>query len=200
MRFGYCRCSARDQSLDIQIEELNKHACERIVQEKLSGTSMDRPQLQTFLEFMRKGDELYVCRIDRLARSVSDLCAIAKYLDDKGARLVITQQQMDTGSTYGRFMMHVLGAVAEFETGLRKERQMAGIEAAKAKGVYANATKRTPTFDPKEIHRLYHNNMRPRQIAKKLGCSWQTVYRVLNLDTKGHKANPLGVPAEGALT
>ena len=180
-RYGYARCSSKDQSLDIQIDELNKHACQMIRQEKVSGVSMeDRHELKVLLEFMQPGDELFVCRIDRLARSVSDLCAIAKYLDDKGCRLVITQQSMDTGSNYGRLMMHILGSIAEFETSLRKERQMLGINAAKARGVYNKP--RPPKFDPEEIRRMFHENVSALQISRKLKCSRQTVYRALGLN------------------
>ena len=184
MLFGYARCSTTDQNLDIQIAELNRHACERIIQEKASGKDMEnRPELRTLLDFMRSGDVLYVTKIDRLARSVSDLCDIAKRLDEKGCRLVITQQQMDTGSSYGRFMLHVLGAVAQFENSLRRERQMAGIEAAKTKGIYARPRKKK--FDPNEIRRLHNQNMRPVDIARKLGCSKHTIYQALDLNAWG---------------
>ena len=195
MLFGYARCSSTDQNLDLQIAELNKHACERIVQEKASGKDMDnRPELRTLLNFMRSGDVLYVTKIDRLARSVIDLCDIAKTLDAKGCRLVITQQQMDTGSSYGRFMLHVLGAVAQFENSLRRERQMAGIEAAKSKGVYARP--RRKKFDPDEIRRMHNLNMRPVDIARKLGCSKHTVYQALDLNAWGKDK---GKPSAGAV-
>lgn len=184
MRFGYSRCSSTGQSLDIQIEELNKAVCERIIQEKISGKNVeDRPELQTLLRFMRKGDELFVTRIDRLARSVADLCAIAKMLAEKECRLVILHQNMDTSSSYGKFMLHILGSVAEFERDLLRDRQRAGIDRWKEKLRTGEATlpARTPKFDPEEIRRLYHHNMKPRAIAKKLGCAANTVYRVLEL-------------------
>ena len=177
VRYGYARCSTADQNLEIQLEELNKHACEMIRQEKVSATSMEgRHELELLLEFMRPGDELFVCRIDRLARSVSDLCAIAKRLDEKGCRLVITQQQMDTGSSYGRFMLHVLGAVAEFETALRKDRQMAGILKARESGVY-RVHKRGPTYDRAEIAALLETGMPITKIAKKMKCAEFTIRR-----------------------
>lgn len=208
MRFGYSRCSSVGQSLDVQIEELNKAVCERIIQEKVSGKNVeDRPELQTLLRFMRKGDELYVTRIDRLARSVVDLCNIAKMLDEKECRLVILHQNMDTGSSYGRFMVHILGAVAEFERTLLRDRQRAGIDAWKEKIRTGEATlpKRTPKYDHEEIRRLHHHNLSARAIAKKTGATLTTVYRILELNapnpaTRGRrKANGAGfnqVPAD----
>jgi len=187
IRFGYARCSSTGQNLDIQIQTLNGQACERIIQEKVSGKDIDnRPELVTLLNFMRKGDELFVTKIDRLARSVSDLCAIAKMLDQKECRLVIVEQQMDTASTYGRFMLHVIGAVAEFENGLRRERQRAGIDQWKEKLRTGEATlpARTPKFNPDTIRQMHHNNIKPRDIARKLKCSNQTVYRILELGAK----------------
>ena len=178
-RYGYARVSSIGQSLEIQIADLNNHACEMIRQEKLSGTKMDnRPELNLLLEFMRTGDQLFVTRLDRLARSTEDLCRIVAILEKKGCTLHCTQQNIETQTPTGRLMVQLLGAFAEFETALRKERQMAGIAAAKERGVYSNV-KRTPTFDPDEIRRLYHHNVKPRAIAKRLQCSPQTVYRVL---------------------
>jgi DNA invertase Pin-like site-specific DNA recombinase len=182
LRFGYSRCSSIGQSLDIQIADLNAHACERIVQEKVSGKSIDnRPELKNLLDFMRKGDELYCTRVDRLARSTLDLCNIVKLLEDKECVLVFTQQPFETRTTTGRLMLQLLGVISEFENSLRRERQMAGIEVAKANGVYARP--RTPTFDHDLIRRLYHDEgVKPRQIAKRLGASVQTIYRVLDLN------------------
>lgn len=183
MRFGYSRCSSVGQSLDIQIADLNAHACERIVQEKVSGRSVDnRPELRNLIDFMRKGDEMWVTRLDRLARSTLDLCNIVRELEEKGCSLHATQQAIETKSPTGRLLVQILGVVAEFENEIRRERQLAGIALAKENGVYNRP--RSHTFDPEEIKRLYHLNVRPREIAKKLGCSAQTVYRILNLTEK----------------
>lgn len=208
MRFGYARCSSIGQSLDIQIETLNAQVCERIVQEKVSGKDIDnRPELQALLNFMRKGDELFVTKIDRLARSVSDLCSIAKLLDKRECRLVIVDQQMDTASSAGRFMFHVIGAVAEFENGLRRERQRAGIDAWKEKIRRGEVTrpKRSPKFDHEEIRRLHHHNLSARAIAKKTGATLTTVYRILELNapnpaTRGKRKANGSAPTMGETT
>ena len=189
MRFGYCRVSSTGQSLDIQIDDLNAHACERIVQEKASGRSIDnRPELKTLLEFMRRGDELWVTRVDRLARSTLDFCNIVKTLEDKGCSLHATQQPFDTSGPTGRLLVNILAIVAQFENEIRKERQMAGIAAAKEKGVYNRP--RPPKFKPDEILRLADAGMRPMDIARKLGCSGQVIYRVLGRSKDANSVAP----------
>lgn len=204
MRWGYARCSTLDQSLDIQLDDLNKAVCERIIQEKVSGKNIeDRPELQMLLRFMREGDELFVCRIDRLARSVADLCAIAKQLDEKQCRLVIIHQNLDTTSSYGKFLLHILGSVAEFERELLRERQKAGISRWQERLRTGEATrpKRTPKFDHEEIRRLFHHNMSARAIAKKTGATLTTVYRILELNAPNPtKSGGARAKANGAAT
>lgn len=183
-KFGYARVSSNSQSLDIQIADLNKHVCEHIRSEKVSGKNIEeRPELNIILQFMRTGDELVVTRIDRLARSIIDLRNIIDLLNKKGCTLRATQQPIDTSTSIGRMMIGFLGLFAEFELEIRKERQRAGIDAwmDKVRRGEVETQKRTPKFDPAEIRRLHHHNMKPRAIAKKLGCSNQTIYRVLEL-------------------
>lgn len=185
VRYGYARVSSNSQSLDIQLTDLNKHVCEHIRSEKVSASGdVDRPELRLLLEFMREGDSLYVTRIDRLARSIIDLRNIVDLLNKRGCKLVCTQQPIDTSTSIGRMMISFLGIFAEFELEIRKERQRAGIDAWKDKLSRGEAQipKRTPKFDPEKIRQLHHNNMQPRAIAKKLGASAQTIYRVLQLN------------------
>lgn len=184
VRYGYARVSSNSQSLDIQLDDLNKNVCQHIRSEKVSGKNIDdRPQLQLLLEFMQEGDELVVTRLDRLARSVVDLRNIISLLEKKKCTLKVTQQPVDTSTSVGRMIVGMLGLFAEFELEIRRERQAAGIQAWKEKLRTGEVTlpKRTPKFDPEEIRRLYHHNMKPRAIAKKLGCAANTVYRVLEL-------------------
>ena len=191
MRFGYARVSSKKQSLDIQIDDLNAHACERIMQEKVSGRSIDnRPELAALLNFVRKGDEIWITRIDRLARSTLDLCQIVAELEKRGVTLHCTKQPIETKTPMGRLFVQLLAIFAEFENEVRRERQLAGIEAynEKIKSGEIVQKKRKPTFDPAEIKRLYHHNVKPSEIAKRLGASAQTVYRVLELNTKGQQA------------
>ncbi len=184
IKYGYARVSSNSQSLDIQIADLNKHVCEHIRSEKVSARNIeDRPELRLLLEFMRNGDCLCVTRLDRLARSVVDLKNIIALLEKKGCTLQVTQQPIDTSTSIGRMMIGMLGLFAEFELEIRRERQRQGIDAWKDKISAGEVAlpKRQPIFDPEEIRRLHHHNMKPRAIAKKLNCSAQTVYRVLQL-------------------
>jgi DNA invertase Pin-like site-specific DNA recombinase len=130
---GYARVSSVGQSLDVQLSRLAH--CERIFQEKRSGTTDQRPELRACLSFVREGDTLVVTKLDRLARSTLHLCSIAEELARKQVQLEVLDQAIETRSPTGRLLFHLLAAIAEFETTLRSERQMEGISHAKARGV-----------------------------------------------------------------
>ncbi len=143
---GYARVSTTDQDLGIQEAALRAAGCEVIRSEKVTGTSREgRVELATLLDFLRKGDVLVVTRIDRLARSIGDLQDIVRGLKAKGVTLRATEQPVDTGTAAGKAFLDMLGVFAEFETNLRKERQLEGIAKAKAEGVYKG---RPPSIDP----------------------------------------------------
>lgn len=176
--FGYARVSDSKQSLDIQIADLNAHACEVIRSEKVSGSSVDnRPELRLLLDFVRKGDTLFVTRLDRLARSMVDFCNIVAELEAKGVTLIVTQQAIDTSTSTGRLLINMLGAFAQFELEIRRERMLAGIEKAKAAGKY---TGRKHSFPPAEIRRQAAiTGLKGVALAKKLQCSRATIKRAL---------------------
>jgi len=143
--YGYARVSSEDQDLSLQIEKLKAAECEIIRSEKRTGTTREsRRELETLLEFLRPGDTLVVTRIDRLARSVADLQDIVRTLKSKSVSLKATDQPIDTASAAGKAFLDMLGVFAEFETSLRKERQMEGIAKAKAAGAYKG---RRPSID-----------------------------------------------------
>ena len=130
---GYARVSTSDQDLTVQINALKAAGCDVIRKEKASGSSTKgRTELATVLDFLRKGDILAVTRIDRLARSIGDLQDIVRALREKGATLKATEQPIDTSTAAGKCFLDMLGVFAEFETNLRRERQMEGIAKAKA--------------------------------------------------------------------
>src|SRR5258705_6897745 len=134
---GYGRVSTTDQNNDIQIAALNAAGAEVIRAEKVSGTTREgRTELETVLAFLRQGDTLLVTRIDRLARSIGDLQDIVRTIKAKGASLRATEQPIDTSTAAGKAFLDMLGVFAEFETNLRKERQLEGIAKAKAAGGY----------------------------------------------------------------
>lgn len=180
MLYGYARCSSADQSLDIQIDTLKAAGCQVVRAEKVSGTSRDgRRELETLLEFLRQDDVLVVTRIDRLARSIADLQDIIRVLRSKGASLKATEQPFDTGDIYGELTMNLLGCFAQFETELRRERQIEGI--ARTKRDHPERYRGRPrSIDPDEIRRLKDEGMGAATIAKTLGIARTSVYRALN--------------------
>src|SRR3954449_4042919 len=177
-RVGYARVSTTDQDLSTQVERLKAAGCEIIRSEKVTGTTRHgRAELASIIEFLRRGDELVVTRIDRLARSIGDLQDIVRELKRKGASLRAADQPIDTSTASGKAFLDMLGVFAEFETNLRRERQLEGIKAAKARGVYRG---RKPTIDAAEVRRLREQEkLGPAIIAKRLGIGRASVYRVL---------------------
>jgi DNA invertase Pin-like site-specific DNA recombinase len=176
--YGYARVSTGEQDLTIQREALLKAGCSVIREEKRSGTSMSgRTELQTLMEFAREGDTIIVTRIDRLARSMRDLQNIVHELKQKGVTLKATEQPIDTGSAAGKAFLDMLGVFAEFETNLRRERQLEGIAKAKANGIYAGKG-RPKSIDRAEVVRLLSERVSPTQIAEKLAINRATVYRI----------------------
>lgn len=177
MRYGYARVSSEDQDLSIQIEALKAIGCE-VRQEKASGTKLaGRSELQILLEFMREGDELHVTRVDRLARSIGDLQSIVMRLKEKGVVLKVTEQPIDTSSAAGKAFLDMLGVFAEFETNLRRERQMEGIAKAKQRGVYKG---RKRSVDAERVKALRDTGMGAVAIARELGIGRASVYRALS--------------------
>jgi DNA invertase Pin-like site-specific DNA recombinase len=176
MLYGYARVSTIDQDFSTQRAALKAAGCEVIRAEKASGTRRDgRTELQVLIEFLRKGDTLVVTRIDRLARSVKDLQDIVHELKAKGVKLKATEQPIDTGTAAGKAFLDMLGVFAEFETNLRKERQLEGIAAAKARGVYKG---RKPVIDASEVRKLTAEGVGATEIARRLGIGRASVYRL----------------------
>ena len=174
--YGYARVSTEDQDLSIQEEALKAAGCEIIRSEKISGTKSDRPELRTLMEFLREGDVLVVTRVDRLARSIRDLQNLVFDLQSRNVTLKATEQPIDTRDAAGKAFLDMLGVFAEFETNLRKERQMEGIVKAKAKGIYKG---RKPSIDTERVQTLKADGMKPAAIARELGIARSSVYRVL---------------------
>ena len=176
--YGYARVSTLDQDLAIQEEALRAAGCHVVRAEKRSGgTREGRTELRLLLDFLHPGDTLVVTRIDRLARSVRDLQDIVHELKGKGIALKATEQPVDTGTAAGKAFLAMLGVFAEFETNLRRERQLEGIRAAKAKGIYKG---RRPSIDPAEVRRLRDTEgLGASAIARRLGIGRASVYRVL---------------------
>ena len=175
---GYARVSSSSQNLDLQLEQLADAGCEKVFAEKVTGTSRnDRQALAECLEWIREGDTLVVTRLDRLARSGRDLHDIIAQLSAKQVGFRCVQQgAVDTTTSMGKLILGILGAVAEFETDIRRERQREGIERAKAAGVYKG---RKPSVDVEQVRSLRHQGLGATDIATKLGIARANVYRAL---------------------
>jgi DNA invertase Pin-like site-specific DNA recombinase len=175
---GYARVSTTDQDLSIQQAALKAAGCEVIRAEKRSGTTTKgRDELRTILDFLRDGDVLTVTRIDRLARSIGDLQDIVRAVRAAGASLRAIEQPIDTDTAAGKCFLDMLGVFAEFETNLRRERQLEGIAKAKATGVYKG---RTASIDADQVRKMKTNGLGPTEIAKTLGIGRASVYRLLS--------------------
>jgi DNA invertase Pin-like site-specific DNA recombinase len=179
---GYARVSTTDQDLDIQVAALKREGCTTIRSEKRSGTTAGRDELRTVLDFLREGDVLMVTRIDRLARSIGDLQDIVRTVRAKGASLKATEQPIDTSTAAGKCFLDMLGVFAEFETNLRRERQLEGIAKAKAAGVYKG---RPASIDVTKVRKMKAQGMGASEIAKALRIGRASVYRAL-----GERAQP----------
>jgi DNA invertase Pin-like site-specific DNA recombinase len=174
---GYARVSTTDRDLSIQESALRAAGCEVIRAEKRSGTTMQRrEELRTALDFLRKGDVLMVTRIDRLARSIGDLQDIVRAIRAKGAALKATEQPIDTSTAAGKCFLGMLAVFAEFETNLRRERQLEGIAKAKAEGVYKG---RPASIDVARVREMKAQGMGAMAIAKALSIHRASVYRLL---------------------
>ena len=177
MIYGYARVSTSEQDLSLQEEALKAAGCEIIRSEKVSGTSRDgRSELQSLMDFTRQGDAIVVTRIDRLARSVRDLQNIVFEMSERGVSLRATEQSVDTSTSAGKCFLDMLSVFAEFETNLRKERQMEGIKKAKEKGVYKG---RKRSIDIETVRQMRDEGMGATAIARSLGIDRTSVYRVL---------------------
>lgn len=145
--------------------------------EKATGTKLEgRSELETIIQFARAGDSITVTRIDRLARSVGDLATIVKRLEAKGVSLQVIEQPIDTSTAAGRCFLQMLGVFAEFETAIRRERQMEGVAKAKAEGVYKG---RKPSIDAERVKALASQGMGATAIARELKVARASVYRLM---------------------
>ena len=174
---GYARVSTVGQDTAIQAAKLKAAGCTLIRTETVSGGSRKvRNELASILDFIRPGDVLIVVKLDRLGRNTRDVLNLVHELEEKGASLRVLEPAIDTGGPMGRMVLTVLGMVAEMELGFIRDRQRAGIDAAKAKGIYKG---RPVTFDRARIVSLRKEGMGATEIAKAVGCKRGNVYRAL---------------------
>ena len=183
MKSGYARVSTTDQSLDIQIEKLQLAGCDEIYQEKASGGNDDRKQLNILLSKLRKGDTLYVVRLDRLGRRMIRLVSLINEFNDQGIEFVSLENNLDTTTPMGMLLFNMCAAFTEMERELIKERVKAGVERAKLKGRKGGRPKVLQDEDIDKIQALKKSGeFSVKKICEMMNISRSVYYRTINLD------------------
>lgn len=192
MKIGYARVSTRDQSFDLQIDNLKKDGCEIIYRDTASGSKDDRPALRDLLDSLRPGDTVVVWKLDRLGRSLRHLVELVKILEEKQAGLRSLNDPIDTTTAQGRLVFNLFGSLAEFERELIVERTRAGLSAARARGRLGGRKKGLPEkaiTTACAAETLYREGKLPvAVIARQLGISKTTLYNYLR-----HRGVEIGV-------
>ncbi len=197
MRIGYARVSTLDQNPELQLEKLREAGCERVIVEKASGAKADRPELTRLLrDLLRQGDTLVVWKLDRLARSLKQLIETAEDLKGRGIGLVSLTDAIDTSSPGGMLVFHMLGAIAEFERALIRERTTAGLAEARRKGKVGGRRRRMTEKDAAAAKALLADgSLTSKEVAARFGVSKATLYRYL---ARSDSTTPSGRPLECA--
>jgi DNA invertase Pin-like site-specific DNA recombinase len=176
MKIAYIRVSSIDQNTERQEIEADK-----TYTDKASGTNTDRPQLQEMLRSIREGDEIHVWSIDRLARSISDMHDLIKEITGKGCSVHFIKENLtftaDKANPMNELLLNMLASVYQFETAIRKERQLEGIVKAKAKGVYKGRS--TAMRNKAQVIDLLESGISQRKIAEQVGISLSSVQRIV---------------------
>ena len=180
MLVGYARVSTQEQDLALQLDALQVAGCEKVFQEQASGAQRERPALQEALQYMRRGDTLVVWKLDRLARSLKQLIETVEALGEREVGLRSLTEAINTTTAGGKLVFHIFAALAEFERGVIRERTMAGLQAARARGRKGG---RPPALTAKDLAAatamLKNPEITVLEVAKRLGVAASTLYRHL---------------------
>jgi len=180
MRIGYARVSTDDQTLDMQRDALKRAKCSNVYGEQVSGKNADRPQLESCLKSLRKGDTLVVWRLDRLGRNLTDLVRLITELEQRSIHFESLTEKIETSSPAGRLVFHVFAALAEFERNLIRERTVAGLTAARALGRKGGRPVKLSPKEVKTIRALLKTADIPvAEIAARFGIARSTLYRTM---------------------
>ena len=177
MKIGYARVSTDSQELGRQIKSLEDYGCDIIYQEKISGAKTKRPELDKMMATLQPKDAVIVPKLDRLGRSLSHLINILSKLKLEGVTFVSLGDNFDTSTPQGMLMFHMIGAFAEFERAIIRERVNDGIKFAAANGRHGG---RKFKYSAEEIAQLIADDWGVTAIARLLGCTRRTVYNFLN--------------------
>ncbi len=181
MKYGYARVSTGDQSLDLQLDALDRAGCDQIFSEKgVTGIQRDRPELAKLLRIVVTGDQVAVWRLDRLGRSLPHLIEIVSAWGDQNVEFQSLTEQIDTTTAGGKLIFHVMGALAEFERSLISERTKAGMDSARSRGVHVGRPRAMSKERTDHAKRLVEEGKTQRQVARLMKVSPSTLYRAIN--------------------
>ena len=177
MIIGYARCSTADQNLDWQTDALKEQGCERIYEEKISGTKKDRPELGKMLDALREGDTVIVCELTRLSRSTKDLFELVDRISAAGANIKsLKEPWLDTTTPHGKLLFTITAGISQFERDLTYQRTMDGLAAARARGRLGGRPKVDPKMIQKALAMYDAKNIPIQDILKTTGISRATLY------------------------
>lgn len=183
MKIGYARVSTKDQNLDLQMDALKKEGCTKIYHDAMSGTKSDRPELQEMMAQLREGDVIIVWKLDRLGRSLKNLVELINQVIEKKAGLKSLHDPIDTTTSHGRLILNIFASLAEFERDLIKDRTMAGLSAARARGRLGGKPKglsQKAQATACAVETLYkEGKLTTEQILQQLNISRATLYNYL---------------------
>lgn len=177
MLIGYARVSTQDQNLELQSDALTKVGCQKVFEDKVSGTRADRPGLAKALEILHEGDTLVVWKLDRLGRSVKQLVELVGELHKQGVQFKSLTDAIDTGTPSGRFFFHVMASLSEMERELIVERTRAGLEMARRLGRKGGRKPKMTDSKIESAKKLLASGVPPKDVARNLGVSVPTLYR-----------------------
>lgn len=193
MIYGYARVSTKDQNLNLQLDALKNAGCQKIFSEKISAAK-ERPELEKLMGFLQPGDTVIVWKLDRLARSLKDLIKLVSDFKEQSVSFISVQDKIDTASAQGRLIFNIFASLAEFERDLIRERTVAGLDAARArgnKGGRPEGLSQQAEIKAMAVYHLYQDNsLSISQITKETGVSVATLYKYIRYIEKKQKTEP----------
>lgn len=177
---GYARVSTTQQRLDSQIDSLKAYGVDKLYTEKESGTVQNRAVLNEALQELKAGDVFVIYKLDRLARGTAHLLQLLEFFDEKGVQFVSLQNQLDTGTPTGKLLFTIMGAFAEMEASLIRERVLDGLESARKRGVQLGRPPKSEQIS-KAIHLYETSELTISEIAKNCDISRTLIYKQLSL-------------------